>query len=239
MKKIHAFTMAEVLVTLGVIGIVAAMTLPGVIAAHRKNVVGSKLKKVYSELSQLLLMSESENENAYYWTWPSTHMTNAANSVAGKAFVKQYLEPYLHKVMVEDGFKGTIYNAIGELHYTTHYLKYNKGYYLSSGALVFFTPNYTSASGILVILPSGKSKLVYGKNVFSFSFLKDNDRKRVTVSARSYQNWTCEYLEKKRDYFRTSCMKEQDASGISSGYWCTYMVYCNDWKIPDDYPIQF
>ncbi len=32
----HAFTLAEVLITLGVIGIVAAMTLPGLIAKYEK-----------------------------------------------------------------------------------------------------------------------------------------------------------------------------------------------------------
>lgn len=239
MKKIQAFTLAEVLITLGIIGIVAVMTLPGLIAAYRKKVVETKLKKVYSELSQLLLMSESENGNAYYWPWPSTHMTDPTNSVAGKAFVKQYLEPYLHNVLIEDGFKETLYNAAGDYHYTTSYLKYNKGYYLPSGVLVFFTPNYTSACPARVILPSDKSKLVFGKNVFTFVFLKDNDKKQVIFSPGSYQHWTCEYLGKNRDYFRKSCIKQQDSSGVDSGSWCLFMIYCNNWKIPDDYPIQF
>ena len=33
----NGFTLAEVLITLGIIGVVAAMTLPGLIAKHRKN----------------------------------------------------------------------------------------------------------------------------------------------------------------------------------------------------------
>lgn len=35
-KKIFAFTLAEVLVTLGVIGVVAAMTMPTLISNHQK-----------------------------------------------------------------------------------------------------------------------------------------------------------------------------------------------------------
>ena len=47
-----AFTLAEVLITLGIIGVVAAMTMPSLIQNHRKTVVISKLKKMSSTLSQ-------------------------------------------------------------------------------------------------------------------------------------------------------------------------------------------
>lgn len=48
------FTLAEVLITLGIIGIVAAMTIPTVIAKHKEKQNVSKLKKVYSTLSQAM-----------------------------------------------------------------------------------------------------------------------------------------------------------------------------------------
>ena len=41
----YAFTMAEVLITLGIIGIVAAMTLPALIGNYQKKVLATKLKK--------------------------------------------------------------------------------------------------------------------------------------------------------------------------------------------------
>ncbi len=45
-QKIKAgFTLAEVLITLGIIGIVAAMTIPGLIAKHQKIVTATQLKK--------------------------------------------------------------------------------------------------------------------------------------------------------------------------------------------------
>lgn len=43
-KKI-AFTLAEVLITLGVIGVVAAMTIPTLITSYQKHVVETKLTK--------------------------------------------------------------------------------------------------------------------------------------------------------------------------------------------------
>ena len=65
--KIKSFTLAEVLITLGIIGIVAAMTLPIVIGNYKKQVVSSRLKKFYSIMNQAILMSENDNESIEYW----------------------------------------------------------------------------------------------------------------------------------------------------------------------------
>ena len=54
--KINAFTMAEVLITLGIIGVVAAMTLPALMNNHRNKALEAGLKRSYSVLSQALDM---------------------------------------------------------------------------------------------------------------------------------------------------------------------------------------
>jgi len=46
------FTLAEVLVTLGIIGVVSAMTLPTLVKNHQRQVYVTQLHKVYNELSQ-------------------------------------------------------------------------------------------------------------------------------------------------------------------------------------------
>jgi len=46
------FTLAEVLITLGVIGIIAALTMPNLIANYRKKVLVTQLKKTVSTLEQ-------------------------------------------------------------------------------------------------------------------------------------------------------------------------------------------
>ena len=51
MTKInYGFTLAEVLMTLGIIGVVAAMTMPSLIANHQEKVTVTKVKKVYGIL---------------------------------------------------------------------------------------------------------------------------------------------------------------------------------------------
>ena len=51
-NKKFAFTLAEVLITLGIIGVVAAMTLPTLIQNYRKQQTTTQLKATYSILSQ-------------------------------------------------------------------------------------------------------------------------------------------------------------------------------------------
>lgn len=51
-KFINAFTLAEVIIVIGIIGIVAEMVLPGVIANTEKQVFATKVREIYSILMQ-------------------------------------------------------------------------------------------------------------------------------------------------------------------------------------------
>ena len=62
-----AFTLAEVLITLGVIGIVAGMTMPVLIQKHREQVTVNKLLKAYSTVSNAYQMAVQENGDIFYW----------------------------------------------------------------------------------------------------------------------------------------------------------------------------
>lgn len=52
-KLCSGFTLAEVLITLGIVGVVAAMTLPVITQKVEKAVLKSQIKKSYSTLSQV------------------------------------------------------------------------------------------------------------------------------------------------------------------------------------------
>ena len=51
MKKFAAFTLAEVLITLAIIGVVAALTIPTVIINYQKKMYVTQLKKAYNNLT--------------------------------------------------------------------------------------------------------------------------------------------------------------------------------------------
>ena len=48
-----AFTLAEILITLGIIGVVAAMTLPVLIQKYKAKVILTQLKKSYAEIQNV------------------------------------------------------------------------------------------------------------------------------------------------------------------------------------------
>ncbi len=78
------FTLAEVLITLGIVGLIAAMTLPGLKANFDKKSYVTALNKVYSELSQALTMYKTDNN--------SVDLKEAGfnDTEALKTFVKTY-----------------------------------------------------------------------------------------------------------------------------------------------------
>lgn len=65
MKK--AFTLAEVLITLGIIGVVAAMTLPLIIQRHKEKVYSAKLKKFYSIMENAGRLVENKYGSIDSW----------------------------------------------------------------------------------------------------------------------------------------------------------------------------
>jgi len=60
-NRVLAFTLAEVLVTLGIIGVVSAMTIPTLMQGYQKKVYSTQLKKVYTEMSQALYKVVNDN----------------------------------------------------------------------------------------------------------------------------------------------------------------------------------
>ena len=63
----NGFTLAEVLITLGIIGIVAAMTIPTLIGNYQKKEVPIRLKKMYNTLWGAISQAELENGPSEYW----------------------------------------------------------------------------------------------------------------------------------------------------------------------------
>lgn len=66
-KSSDAFTLAEVLITLAIIGVVAVMTLPTVLQKYEERATITKLKKIYSMLNQAYQMVVIENGTIDQW----------------------------------------------------------------------------------------------------------------------------------------------------------------------------
>lgn len=62
----YAFTLAEVHITLGIIGVVAALTLPSLTAKYQSMIFKQQYKKVYNTFSNALLKTYANNGGSYY-----------------------------------------------------------------------------------------------------------------------------------------------------------------------------
>ena len=65
--------MAEVLITLAIIGVVAAMTIPTLISNYQEKIRVTQLLKVHSQLSNAWQMIQLENGNIDTWGLSSTN----------------------------------------------------------------------------------------------------------------------------------------------------------------------
>ena len=60
LHKKSAFTLAEVLITLGIIGVVAALTIPSIIHKYKSIVLQNQLKKSYSNIQKAVLFMKED-----------------------------------------------------------------------------------------------------------------------------------------------------------------------------------
>lgn len=67
--KKNGFTLAEVLITLGIIGVVAALTIPTLISNYQKKEVPIRLQKMYNTLWGAISQAEIENGSSEFWTF--------------------------------------------------------------------------------------------------------------------------------------------------------------------------
>jgi len=83
--KKQGFTLAEVLITLGIIGVVAALTMPSLIQNYKKKEYSVRLKKFNSVMANALRLSEYENGGNLFDNYSGTALD----------FFTAYIAPHL------------------------------------------------------------------------------------------------------------------------------------------------
>ncbi len=206
----QGFTLAEVLITLGIIGVVVAMTIPTLIQKHNNHVVETKLKKVYSVMNQALNMSELENGDKTDWV-------NELRTLEG---MQKYLLPYLKTTKAEED-EGNVY------------------LYLADGSILI-KPKSALGNWHLLTgkLEKCNTNSEVGKCNFAFYYNpfynpSNNYASGYTKQFEPYDyGWhDKEYDTLKQDVFY-GCKKD------ANNYYCTKLIQVNGWKIPKDYPYK-
>ncbi len=227
------FTMAEVLITLGIIGIVAAMTLPSLIQRNNNKVVETRLKKFYSAMNQAILMSENVNGDKKDWFSDVTNTTQKdeeGNFIKGsnpaEVWFNYYLAPYLNiidKETLPDGSYIVYFADGGALEAASHT---TRDWYFYPGKPKKCIEKYGAALGAGV-----------GICVFVFNFYPNNNANKWThhynKGMEPYKyNWdgNIQSLYNGMEYSCNSTNSRKD--------YCTAIIQMNNWTIPTDYPFK-
>jgi len=97
------FTLAEVLITLGIIGIVAAITIPNMMSNYRKKLKSTRLKHFYSTLTQSVRMNQGGDSDL-----DASMLTQAANPDVMMDFVNANYTPYIKFTVLKKSQYGVI-----------------------------------------------------------------------------------------------------------------------------------
>ena len=230
--KNKAFTLAEVLITLGIIGIVAAMTLPAVINKIQNKDKSAKLKKFYSTLNQAILRSSVDNGDPEGW------INNLKYHNAEALY--EWFEQYIMKYMVDikncrngnvDCAAGYTYcNKPGQCTSSSTIIKNYVLYMFSDGSMIVsLTGGNPDSEGITQSLilhilfdTNGYSKPnTFGQDIFSFRVLINNNQFKMTCDAGAWS--------KDRDWLLSSCKNEPQTCSC-------LLMYSDNWEFKKDYP---
>ena len=99
-----AFTLAEVLITLTIIGIVAAVSIPTMVADHSEKETVARVKKFYTTMEQVYRLAVTEYGPISRWNVP-----DGMDSASATRFA-EYIKPYLNSTISELFFMALSYN---------------------------------------------------------------------------------------------------------------------------------
>lgn len=227
----HGFTLAEVLVTLGIIGVVSALTIPTLVKNHQRQVYVTQLQKVVNELSQAADKAITDN-NAVSLD-ETRYGTNKANGA------RNFLNDYFKIVKdcgetatpcFADSYEDLSGNAI-EL--STPIVAVS----LASGASIsilatWYEPPYNEENNGTIVKNAYHSNYtlqidingrqgpnIAGRDLFTFDLYSDGK------VASDYDNSYIDF-----DYERQKCIDSRNWGGYG-GIGCLNIIMQDGWKM--------
>jgi len=207
----NGFTLAEVLITLVIVGVIAAMTIPNIIYETKKHEYSARLKKFYSTMKQAELRANTDGKS---WAeWVDSNYGNDSKTLATTTnFQNLYILPYIS------------YNNTSE----DSYLQF-RYVYLNDGSRF----NNWKGYGCLRFeydVNGLKKPNEAGRDIFYFMYcssmyteINDSDRKRTFITYQN-QNMT------NRSTALQACK--------NSAYYCSTLVMIDGWEFKSDYPYR-
>lgn len=238
MDKKRGFTLSEVLITLGVIGVVAAITIPMLMSHYNKYLVETRLKAVYSTILQGIKMAQY-NETALLDSKGDDGDVNGFSYRWSKEVFEAMFLPVFSGCTLypKNSRKFYFYSADGTTSFDSNF-PFTLFVGLNNGTVLGFTRggNYDGLSFDVILNPR-KKKLLAGRDYFSFMFRNDglDNYAYLQIFKHKYDNPVGR--EKILEYCKSNNRFPADAT--SPSYFCGHAIVQNNFKIPANYPIKF
>lgn len=237
LMKNRAFTLAEVLITLVVIGIIASITVPLIMENHRKVETITRLKKFHSTMCNAFRRAEVENGSSINWDWGNNN--GRGTPFADVVFLKVFpiISPYLSYTKQDKSFIDKFQN------------KEAYGVYLNDGTY-FYVPNnhignYTDMNTGLYHpcmyftfdVNGQKKPNELGRDLFTFTYCQSGHSrqlggKAITPSSIPDVQFYSSYSRSK---LIQECKNQRSEFKAAS---CLQLIIHDGWQIKSDYPLR-
>ena len=204
-----AFTLAEVLITLGIIGVVAAMTMPSLMQNYKRQQATARIKKFVSVINQALISAENDLGPREDWV-----KGEEDNSDSAYDFLNTYIKPYIKSADIE---KRTL------LGMNMATLRFVDGSQMSIkiGACYDIYYDINGEKG-----PNEK-----GRDIFVFILCKNGGCNSNSNQVRGM------YCQPNGEPFPTHEQLIDNCKDRNRGSYCTILLEQNGYEFPKDYPL--
>lgn len=206
-----AFTLAEVLITLGIIGVVAAMTMPSLMQNYKRQQATARIKKFVSVINQALISAENDLGPREDWV-----IGERDNSDSAYNFLNTYIKPYIKSADIE---KRTLFG----MNMAT--LRFVDGSQMSVkiGACYDIWYDINGEKG-----PNEK-----GRDIFVFILCKNGGCNFNSNQVRGF------YCAPTGEQFPTHGQLIDNCKNYRTdgGNYCTILLEQNGYEFPKDYPL--
>lgn len=221
-KRKSGFTLAETLITLGIIGVVAAITIPSLIAKYQKQVTATQLKVAYQFFSEAIERAKVDFGDPIQIP-PEIVLSYAGYSDSTDKILELYINPYIAGV---EKYKGRQVRIVSKSKEGTYIIpNYDHAYCVPQKGYCYVLFNHSSNYRQLTIDINGpKGPNVAGRDVFTFNLSPLQQAPTFVITGLAPIG--------SDSYDKCSNTRSDAWNGVT----CAREIILNNWKIPDDYP---
>ena len=224
----RAFTLAEILITIGIIGVVAAITIPTLITNYQKKITATKLKKTYAELTNAVKLSEADNGEVSGWNITNKSEENFDEYILPyiKASKKNY-KAYSFKYTFANGALGNTLDIVN---------RSTVVYTLLSGVQIITSQTNKERKGLSLVIdlngvetpPNRIGRDTFYITIYPVFGVQMAQRDENEVASGKY------VLKSRKTLLNGPALYGYNCNNL--GIWCGALIQRDGWTISKDYP---